>query len=101
LTRGAKARDSCGFLALIVAKGGDSDAALHGLEIASLLTPHGAACSGQVAATPAELDGISRALYVAAVEKRVVIVRVFIKKTQKTPGREITLALARAKEIGE
>jgi phage-related protein len=44
-------------------------------------------------------DGISRALYVVAKPKRVVVVRVFIKKTQKTPQREITLALARAKEI--
>jgi phage-related protein len=44
-------------------------------------------------------DGISRALYVAANGKRVVIVRVFVKKTQKTPGREIKLALSRAKEV--
>lgn len=44
-------------------------------------------------------DGISRALYVTAKKKRVVIVRVFIKKTEKTPRREINLALARAKEV--
>ncbi|MBM2805978.1 MAG: Phage-related protein [Deltaproteobacteria bacterium] len=44
-------------------------------------------------------DGISRALYVTAVGRRVVVVRVFIKKTQSTPGREIELALKRAKEI--
>jgi phage-related protein len=44
-------------------------------------------------------DGISRALYVTATGKRVVIVRVFVKKTQKTPNREIDLALARAKEV--
>ncbi len=43
-------------------------------------------------------DGISRALYVTAVKQRVVV-RVFIKKTQKTPTREINLALKRAKEI--
>jgi phage-related protein len=29
-------------------------------------------------------DGISRALYVTAVSRRVVVVRVFIKKTEKT-----------------
>jgi phage-related protein len=29
----------------------------------------------------------------------VVVVRVFVKKTQKTPRREIDLALARAKEV--
>ena len=44
-------------------------------------------------------DGISRALYVTAVGKRVVVVRVFVKKTQRTPNREIDLALKRAKEI--
>jgi phage-related protein len=44
-------------------------------------------------------DGISRALYVAASGRRVVIVRVFVKKTQKTPRREIDLALSRAKEV--
>ena len=37
-------------------------------------------------------DGISRALYVAANGKRVVIVRVFVKKTQQTPNREIWVA---------
>ena len=44
-------------------------------------------------------DGISRALYVTAVGRRVVVVRVFVKKTPKTPTREIELALRRAKEI--
>ncbi len=44
-------------------------------------------------------DGISRALYVTATSMRVVVVRVFIKKTQKTPRREIELALERAKEV--
>jgi phage-related protein len=44
-------------------------------------------------------DGISRALYVTASGKRVVVLRVFIKKTQKTPRSEIKLALERAKEV--
>lgn len=44
-------------------------------------------------------DGISRAFYVAASGRRVVVVRVFIKKTQKTPQREIRLALKRAEEV--
>ena len=44
-------------------------------------------------------DGISRALYVARSGHRVVVVRVFVKKTQKTPRREIALALRRAEEI--
>jgi phage-related protein len=44
-------------------------------------------------------DGISRAIYVTVRVRRVVVVRVFIKKTQKTPRREIDLALERAKEV--
>ncbi len=44
-------------------------------------------------------DGISRALYVTVRNKRVVVVRVFVKKTRTTPRREIDLALQRAKEI--
>ena len=43
--------------------------------------------------------GIARALYVTAKEQRVVIVRAFIKKTEKTPRGEIDLALERAKEL--
>jgi phage-related protein len=43
--------------------------------------------------------GISRAIYVTAKARRVIIVRVFKKKTQKTPRRELNLALERAKEI--
>jgi phage-related protein len=43
--------------------------------------------------------GIARALYVTAIGRRVVVVRAFVKKTQKTPRAEIELALRRAKEI--
>jgi phage-related protein len=44
-------------------------------------------------------DGISRAVYVTAKARRVVVVRVFVKKTQKTPRREIEIALQRAQEV--
>ena len=44
-------------------------------------------------------DGISRAIYVTASGRRVVVVGVFVKKTQKTPNREIELALQRAEEV--
>lgn len=44
-------------------------------------------------------NGISRAIYVTALGKRVVIVRAFVKKTQKTPRSEIALALQRAREV--
>jgi phage-related protein len=43
--------------------------------------------------------GIARALYVAAKEQRVVILRAFVKKTEKTPTGGIDLALQRAKEL--
>jgi phage-related protein len=43
--------------------------------------------------------GIARALYVTAKEQRVVILRAFIKKTEKTPTGEIDLALQRAREL--
>lgn len=43
--------------------------------------------------------GTSRAIYLTASGQRVVILRVFVKKTQKTPRREIEIALERAKEI--
>ena len=44
-------------------------------------------------------DGISRAIYVTASGRRIVVVRAFIKKTQKTPRRELEIARQRAKEI--
>jgi phage-related protein len=44
-------------------------------------------------------DGIARAAYVTASGRRVVVVHVFVKKTQKTPRREIETALRRAKEV--
>lgn len=44
-------------------------------------------------------DGIARSLYVTAFGRRVVVVRAFVKKSQKTPPGEIELALRRAKEV--
>ena len=44
-------------------------------------------------------DGIARALYVTATGRRVIVLRVFVKKTEKAPAREIQLALERAREI--
>ena len=44
-------------------------------------------------------DGIARAIYFAAAGRRLVVVRVFVKKSQKTPRREIDLALRRMKEV--
>jgi phage-related protein len=44
-------------------------------------------------------DGIARSMYVTAKGKRVVVLRTFIKKTQKTPRSEIEIALKRAQEV--
>jgi phage-related protein len=44
-------------------------------------------------------DGIARSIYVAASSQRIVVLRTFVKKTQKTPRHEIEIALARMKEI--
>jgi hypothetical protein len=48
---------------------------------------------------PSQFSAIAGALYVTAKVQRVVIVRVFIKKTEKTPTGEFDLALQRAKEV--
>jgi phage-related protein len=44
-------------------------------------------------------DGIARAAFVIAAGHRVVVVHVFVKKTQKTPRHEIETALRRAREV--
>ena len=44
-------------------------------------------------------DGIARSLYITASGRRVVVLRTFIKKTKKTPRREIEVALERAKDV--
>lgn len=43
-------------------------------------------------------DGIARAIYFTATGKRVLVARVFIKKTQKAPRGEMAMALKRMKE---
>ncbi|NJO38064.1 MAG: hypothetical protein HC871_11200 [Rhizobiales bacterium] len=43
--------------------------------------------------------GIARAIYVTAIGRRVVIVRVFVKKTQRTPRHELKIARQRAEEV--
>jgi phage-related protein len=45
-------------------------------------------------------DGIGRGIYVVATGKKVVVVHVFVKKTQKTPATALQTALSRAKEGG-
>ena len=42
--------------------------------------------------------GIARAIYVTAQRKQIVILHAFVKKTQKTPQKAISIALRRLKE---
>ena len=43
--------------------------------------------------------GEGRALYMISRENRVVILRAFVKKTRKTPQKDIDLALKRSKQL--
>lgn len=44
-------------------------------------------------------DGIARAIYLTTSGRRLVVLRVFVKKTQKTPPRELAIARERARLI--
>ena len=44
-------------------------------------------------------EGIARAFYCAVVGQRIVMLHVFIKKSQKTPRRELETAKRRLKEV--
>jgi phage-related protein len=44
-------------------------------------------------------DGIARAIYITATGRRVIVLRTFVKKTEKTPRRELELAQQRAREV--
>ncbi len=44
-------------------------------------------------------DGIGRAIYVTAIDRRVVVVHAVVKKTQKTSKAALALAERRAQEI--
>lgn len=44
-------------------------------------------------------DGISRAVYAAVQERRLLVLHVFIKKTQATPRRAIETALERLEKL--
>lgn len=44
-------------------------------------------------------EGIARVFYCTLVDRRIVMLHSFVKKTQKTPPRELRLAITRMKEI--
>ena len=45
-------------------------------------------------------DGVARGIYVVASERKVIVVHVFIKKTQETPAAALNTARKRAQEAG-
>ncbi len=72
----------------------------HGLE--QMREPHVKHLEGRLWEMRMKGKGvIARAIYVTTSGRRVVVVRLFVKKTRKTPRREIRLALERAKEVNE
>ena len=44
-------------------------------------------------------SGIARAIYVNVSDKKLIILHLFVKKTQKTPQQAIEIALKRLKEV--
>jgi phage-related protein len=44
-------------------------------------------------------EGIARVFYCALIGKRIVMLHSFVKKSQKTPSKELNLAIKRMKEI--
>jgi phage-related protein len=46
-------------------------------------------------------DGISRVIYVTVTGRRMVLLRAFVKKSQKTPAAELSLARKRLANIGQ
>jgi phage-related protein len=48
---------------------------------------------------PRGREGIGRALYCYVVGQRIVVLHAFVKKTQKTPRRELEIARRRIKEV--
>lgn len=79
------------------------------LRVAELLEEHGPGTAGMphVRFLSGDLremrlsgkDGIARAIYAAAAERRLIVVHVFQKKTRKTPSTALETAGKRAREI--
>ena len=66
----------------------------------SLRLPHSKAFGdGLFELRPRGRSGIGRAFYCFLLDKRIVVVHAFIKKTQETPDKELKLARKRVKEL--
>lgn len=44
-------------------------------------------------------EGIARVFYCAVVNRRIVMLHSFVKKTERTPRRDLVLATSRMKEV--
>lgn len=44
-------------------------------------------------------EGVARVFYCTKIGKRIIMLHMFIKKTQKTPKKELKIALERMKEV--
>jgi phage-related protein len=65
-----------------------------------LKMPHSKALGkGLFELRPKAASGIGRAFYCFLMGKKIVVVHAFIKKTQKTPEKELKLARKRVKEL--
>jgi len=47
------------------------------------------------------VDGLQEPSIVTTTGRRIVVLRAFVKKTQKTPARELDMARKRAKELDQ
>lgn len=65
-----------------------------------LRLPHSRAMSnGLFELRPHGKEGIARIFYCTLVDKKIVILHGFIKKTQETPRRELEIAIKRMREV--
>ncbi|HOB62388.1 MAG TPA: type II toxin-antitoxin system RelE/ParE family toxin [Candidatus Competibacteraceae bacterium] len=66
----------------------------------NLRMPHSKAFGdGLFEIRPRGTSGIGRAFYCFLVERRVVVLHAFVKKSQQTPDKEVKLARKRLKEV--
>ena len=69
---------------------------------ANLGAPHTAPLSDGIFEIRAKAkEGIGRALFCYMKGERICILHAFVKKTQKTPKKELVLAIARLKEVNQ
>ncbi len=66
----------------------------------SLRMPHSKSMgNGLFELRPRGPEGIARVMYCTKIGRRIVILHVFIKKTQKTPKRDLEIARRRQQEV--